>query len=392
MFSRFSEGPIAAQLLEQARAVILALRHNPDTAAFAAIAFSHHPLADTYLPALGYQRKPLPDYSVAKIAEPIWGKDSYYLSSLLADVIGVLQRHIQNEGITGGSVRQTIAAGDIDSDISRIFFSGYHEISTADQLLFIATALASISGPDWSLEPCETMVSRTLPWWPGRIAHHVRKAEFVNGLLCDTLTWVVLPGRSPANAGATDQIIHASFVGHQKKCKAAWAAIMTSKGKIKLPIDDGRGNNVFREATRLEGKDRYYSFWSDALSCGLSHLVIDAREGFNPRPGVPFAHIVGSDGSPDFQRFFKQLDRALRLPIQENWIEEIWTLAKDAQLITPLPSYGCRGFWIQADNDALWAKVISQCAGGNNPTGAILTFGSTHGAVLDDIAEEEDDV
>ena len=224
----------------------------------------------------------------------------------------------------------------------------------------------------------------------------------------ECVAWVVLPAGDTYTGSPQDEILMASFCGWQKLCKGVWAALMDRKRSLvslpSLAEQYGRTSVVYRSARRLEGKRRYQTFWNTRPlgRSGKAHIVIEAMEACRPAIGSPFAHIVGSDATPDYARFARQLDAALRLPIRHAWAEELWRLASTEDkargrpaLITRLPSFGCAAYWVRADLDAAWAQIIAALAGAAGPAaGAIARTGeltvTTRSVVACPVGEDDD--
>jgi hypothetical protein len=264
---------------------------------------------------------------------------------------------------------------------------------TEDALpLHIAAALASLPGVSWTIADEGARLVRTLPAWPARLpaTEQPLKVELKNGLLADVLCWSALPAETYDNPGPLAEIVFLSLIGPQKKLKAVWAAMMDNKRDlIKLPFQERRyygGHDLkYLGARRLEGKGRYRTFWnSEPLpESGMAHVVIECAQATRPEVGKPFPHIVGADGTPNLGQFFQQLDMALRLPLDPTWAAMLWGEALKAdkaaqrpQLIIKLPAHGCQVYWVRADQDAQWAKIVARCAGATGPhAGAIETIG-----------------
>jgi hypothetical protein len=225
----------------------------------------------------------------------------------------------------------------------------------------------------------------------------------------ECVAWAVLPAGDSYTSSPQDEILMASFCGWQKLCKGIWAALMDRKRSlVSLPYlaeQYGRTSVVYRSARRLEGKRRYATFWNERPlgRSGKAHVVIEAMEVCRPAIGVPFAHIVGSDATPAYARFARQLAAALRLPVRPEWSHDLWQLASTEDkargrpaLITRIPSFGCAAFWVRADLDAAWAQIVATLAGATGQkAGAIertgeLTVASTS-VVATPFGDDEDD-
>ena len=64
------------------------------------------------------------------------------------------------------------------------------------------------------------------------------------------------------------------------------------------------------------------------------------------------------DGIPNHAILWAQLERACPLPLQSHWLDDLWQLGLTQRLIVPLPSWGCRGYWLKTAAIADWARII----------------------------------
>jgi hypothetical protein len=280
----------------------------------------------------------------------------------------------------------------------------------------LAAALAARTiGLPWTADADGERLTRTLPAHPLRLPTSREPLWAVYGkgdreTRVECVAWAVLPAGDTYTDSPQDEILMASYCGWQKLCKGIWAALMDRKRSlVSLPYlaeQYGRTSVVYRSARRLEGKRRYQTFWNERPlgRSGKAHVVIEAMEVCRPAIGVPFAHIVGSDATPDFARFARQLAAALRLPVRPEWSHDLWRLASTEDkargrpaLIWRIPSFGCAAFWVRADLDAAWAQIIATLAGARGPqAGAIertgeLTVTSTT-VVATPLGDDEDDL
>jgi hypothetical protein len=116
----------------------------------------------------------------------------------------------------------------------------------------------------------------------------------------------------------------------------------------------------------MEGRQQYAGDWNDQPlhASGLSHLALTHRSAFEPELGQAFLHLAGNDqsGAPDLPLFAQQLSRAISVPFDLAWAPQLWgygTNPDDSEtaLITPLPSTGCQGYWVLAD-EPRWTRLI----------------------------------
>lgn len=251
----------------------------------------------------------------------------------------------------------------------------------------IVYAMQSAIGVLWELHG--DSITRTLPAHPLRMPVDAtpRRAETENRVAVPCMAWAVMPPNQHSNTTNAPLLVYVSLLGHQKELQAVKAAIIDAKrGELTLP--SRRSAPVV--ARRPAGKGVYHTFTEHLPKSEFYHLVIQLREELEPAMGCDFPHLVGADGRPDLPRLFRQLDIALRLPVAEEWMPQLWELATQLRLITPLESYGCTAYWVNASNDARWSRVIAACNG--NPDAALECFGELeHIAAVEEIASEGDD-
>ncbi|HEY3228449.1 MAG TPA: hypothetical protein VGJ87_04460, partial [Roseiflexaceae bacterium] len=388
----------------------------------ASLAVTENPLSDAMLPLLGFrrthQRTPEHLWEGSKTKKPPREYEAWEVSSQERHFIMQLQRlvaqTIQRQPNPDGALTETVHAADLESAWQQAgqHFSLLDTMQTpAAQAIQIGAALAACTiGIPWTVSPDGTALTRSLPAHPLRLPATrdplcavYGTGERATWVAC--VAWAVLPANNDYTGSPMDEILMASFVGWQKLLKGIWAAMMDRKrSPIALPYLSNEHSNSqahYRSARRLEGKRRYQTFWNERplARSGLAHIVIEANAVCQPMIGRPFAHIVGRDGHPDFARFARQLDAALRLPIRPAWAADLWQLASAAessaqrpQLITPLPSHGCSAYWVRADLDTAWAPIIAGLAGASGDhAGAIERTGTLHTTVATLTVPESDE-
>ena len=413
LFARLADGPALLSLIERCNAASGQIYTNPAPAQELAADAQ----AAAILPQFGAKREHLsiPAHlshtTTSAGSSELW-RIQYpfpqFWSGFTHDLARAVESAAQPDGtlvqqLTSDAVRQVWTARR-----ATIFNAAYHQEimpSEAALPLHVAAALAALPGTAWSITDDSTCLVRQLPAWPARLPATVqpRKVELKNGLLADVVCWSALPAESYDNPGPLAEIVLLSLVGPQKKLKAVWAALMDNKrDQIKLPFQQPtyHGEETrYLGARRLEGRGRYRTFWNrePLPESGMAHAVIECVQASRPEVGTPFPHIVGADGTPDLARFFHQLDMALRLPLDPAWAQTLWDAAVIAdkaaqrpQPIIKLPSHGCQVYWVRADQDAQWAKIVARCAGATGPqAGAIEAIGELkHVANITEIASE----
>jgi hypothetical protein len=205
------------------------------------------------------------------------------------------------------------------------------------------------------------------------------------------LSVCVLPARQSPDGN--DILLHLSSVNGVSKNRALWAAILDGR-REQIPLRTGDRRHYAR---RAEGRHQYVTDWNDEplASSGLSHLALTHRSAFEPELGQAFLHLAGNDltGAPDLPLFAQQLSRAISLPFDLAWAPELWRYgladaADELPLITPLPSSGCQGYWVRAD-EARWTRLIIAIQRGLAPDQlsdadlAITEIGAAGNAIAD---------
>jgi hypothetical protein len=368
------------------------------------IALTSDPLVAEALPLFGFRRttETTPAFQLERSKKlprqyEAWTIDPQ-ARSFLARLRREVARSITQEPQPDGTLTETVAVAVLEAawNLARQNKALPEPMLTPDAItLQLAATLADRTiGVPWGADAEGVRLMRTLPAHPLRLPTNREPLWAVYGkgdreTRVECVAWVVLPAGDTYTGSPQDEILMASFCGWQKLCKGVWAALMDRKRSlVSLPYfaeQYGRTSVVSRAARRLEGKRRYQTFWNARPlgRSGKAHIVIEAMEVCKPAIGVPFAHVVGSDATPDYARFARQLDAALRLPIRHAWAEELWRLASTEDkargrpaLISRIPSFGCAAYWVRADLDAAWAQIIATLAGATGQSaGAIARTG-----------------
>lgn len=234
--------------------------------------------------------------------------------------------------------------------------------------IWVAALLACLDGPPFGLDLDTSTLVRTLPSWPMRLAGPLHRLD-----LKDAAHWpisvCVLPERQSGTGG--DLLLHLSAVNGVSKNRALWAAILDGRCE-QIPL---RLTNERVYPRRVKGRNQYLSDWNEQplASSGLSHLALTHRSAFEPELGQAFIHLAGNDlaGAPDLPLFAQQLSRALSVPFDLTWAEQLWAygmeeLDGETPLISPLPSLGCQGYWVRAD-EGRWTRLIVAVQRGLHP-------------------------
>ena len=274
---------------------------------------------------------------------------------------------------------------------------------TTDAMPFhLAYLMADWIGLPWQVEG-DTLIRR-LPNMPLRLPSRKAPAsvETEQRVRVACNAWALMPAHTLDNPTSNPMLVYASLIGQQKELLAIKASIVDAKrGMLFVPFVNDRGNFAYHEARRKPGKGVFHSFIQHLPASDHHHMVMQMREELEPKVGYGFPHIVGSDGAPDLGRLFKQLDIALRLPVDLAWMERIWAMATVADeaagrpaLIEKLESSGCTAYWMRADDDLAWSKIISTCVGGSGAVpmeifGEVLNVASVEEVISEDDADED---
>ena len=276
---------------------------------------------------------------------------------------------------------------------------GKQSVPTADAFPFhLAYAMTEWVGLPWKLE--DNTLVRHLPKMPLRLpkSRTPSSVETEQRVRVACNAWAFMPPETLENHSPHPMLVYASLIGQQKELLAVKASIVDAKrGILSIPFVNDRGNYAYHEVRRRPGKGVFHHFVEYLPESDHYHMVMQSREELEPKVGMGFPHIVGADGAPDLERLFKQLDVALRLPVDPSWMEQIWAMATVADvatnrpaLIVKLTSSGCTAFWVCADHDAAWSKIISVCAGGTSGV-EMEVFGELHTvAQVEEIVSEAD--
>ncbi|MEI7643702.1 MAG: hypothetical protein WCJ55_05255 [Chloroflexales bacterium] len=234
--------------------------------------------------------------------------------------------------------------------------------------VWIAALLACLAGPLFTLDPARQTFTRTLPPWPLRLRDDLHRLD-----LKDAAHWpvsvCVLPGKHSRDGA--DALLHLSAVNGLSKNRALWAAILDGR-REPIPVRAGGQRHYPR---RVDGRQQYLADWNDEPlpTSGLSHLALTHRSAFEPELGQAFLHLAGNDagGAPDLPLFVQQLSRAISVPFDLAWAAPLWAYGStpddsETPLITPLPSTGCQGYWVLAD-EPRWIRLIIAIQKGITP-------------------------
>lgn len=332
-------------------------------AAFARIA-AHDP---TILAHLGMAESLEERWVVAYAAQRFWH-----------ELLSGFTQVIRGEAQANGALRETIAATDVTAywQRTRLEVCGAAPQETGQRWyppqmtlpVWVAGLLACLDGPAFTLDESAHALVRLLPPGPMRLPGELHRLD-----LKDAAHWpvsvCVLPGRQSRDGN--DTLLHLSAVGGLSKNRALWAAILDGR-REPIPVRAGGQRHYAR---RTEGRQQYAVDWNDQPlhASGLSHFALTHRSAFEPELGQDFLHLAGNDasGAPDLALFAQQLSRAISVPFDLAWATQLWDYGakpddSETTLITPLPSTGCQGYWVVAD-ERRWTRLIVAIQRGIDP-------------------------
>lgn len=220
-------------------------------------------------------------------------------------------------------------------------------------------------------------------------------AGITNDLDCHVTSWAIKPQhwKTPQYG----ELVYASFIGRHMIVRATWAALRDGKKtSISLRYVDEHGSLQHANAWRPEGKGIYHAFWNDAplpKAGSYAHLVMLHRSALQPTTLQGFVHLSMDNKQPHFGRFFSQLDRALTLPLSEEWAPLLWEQGSKRKVIQPLTTHNCKGWWVDP-NEKVWADITTRLHAGSSAVLRVETYGvpdKTQSDVAEAASEEDDE-
>lgn len=366
-------------------------------------------LDTTVLTRLGFllATPPYGAHATVRRLSQAWTRHHFY-TAMLAQFLRDVDQHMLASGAANPdkTITQTLTAGDViglwkqarneNFRYSYGYGTPVQQPHEADIPIHVALVLHALGGPSWDIDPFGMVASRILPGHPLRNMRggmRPQRVSLPSKALVEILAWVMLPARLTGNG--KDELLYAAAVGGQKKLRALWAAILDGKrhefkmpkAKLEPSLAFGIGSATNPDVVsmrRVEGSGQYAAFWNDTplATSGLAHLVLEHISASQPTDNQPFLHVTGEDGLPDLPHFFRQLDTACPLPLDAAWTQALWDKGVQAQLIRQLPSSGCAGYWVAAEDLSTWANIVSAIVSGDDTAEATMeAFG---GAVADD--------
>jgi len=298
----------------------------------------------------------------------------------LTPVIEAMQAAITSHRHPDDSITQTLSAEAIGHALvtmhqrsrSGVFSAG----PTAHDQILTAIMLHGLACPDAPWVATATHVSRTLAAInPFRGRPHTLPHAMLDLPSKETVpvvAWCVVPPRLLPTGSDIPTIGALTVVGSSAKCAAAWASILDgSRHAVTLPqqsfapfmaLGDTMpyhqiGKQLAQKAT---GSQQYRTLRNDQPlpSSRLATTTILHRSVLTPHAGEDCLHLTGMDGIPNHAILWAQLERACPLPLQSPWLDDLWQLGLTHGLIVPLPSWGCRGYWLKTAAIADWTRII----------------------------------
>lgn len=302
-------------------------------------------------------------WAMGSQARTLWHQFGVY------GVSTVLKSEIQPDG----SLVETLHADDVIASWHKIRgevirrkveHRGDGWFPTSDVLpVWVAGAIARLGGGAFTLNEAGDTLSRRLPSWILR-----GNASIVHADMKDIRHNIVSASILPSSVSGLnhDVLVHVSVVGSVSKNRALWAGLLDGK---KEPLQLRIWYDRFAPR-RMDGRKQYRVTTNDAPLpvSGLSHMDMTHVSAFEPNLGESFLHLTGNDvnGTPDLTLFAQQLSRAIPYPFDLSIAPHLWRVgletasgsgSRRAYLIHKLPSTGCQGYWVSADEKA-WAKII----------------------------------
>lgn len=187
-----------------------------------------------------------------------------------------------------------------------------------------------------------------------------------------TLAWAAEPPHVPDGADANTlpwRMIYICHLGTQsalKQVRANWRLRSTDRKPVihRAPTDQVA---VRVPLTRAGDQRNVYRMFGGPLADAYPYLhYVDVHQAvLNPQCGEVCYHLAPLSGEPDLALFGQQLGKALVLPIDPTRLAAIWAAGRTHGLITPLRSWGCQGYRIDATNPHAWAAALSTVLGGS---------------------------
>jgi hypothetical protein len=319
-----------------------------------------------------YAAEPVPKWRQPEPAKQFW---SALLAALPSAVVGTVHEDgTATEQLTRAGLESLwlrVREETLGPVPERAFERWYPPRASAGH--WIAALLGCVAGPAFTRHPDATdvVLTRTLPAWPVRMATSSPAYVDVRGVVQSIISWCARPGPDAGEPVAV--LLHISGVGLYTKLRALWARLMDAKREI-IALPESPSSRL--TVRRAEGRNVYHTDWNDQPlpKSGLAHISITHTSASVPQTGQGFVHLAGNDlaGAPDLQLFFRQLDWALTLPLRPEWAGRLWLYGQRVRqpngkpLIERLPSFGCAGYWVEAD-ELRWTRIAVALTRGQNP-------------------------
>ena len=298
----------------------------------------------------------------------------------LLPVVEAIQAAITSHRHPDDSITQTLSAEAIQQALvtmkQRSRSGVFSAESTAHDQILTAIMLHGLACPDAPWVATATHVSRTLAATnifrgrPHTLPHAM--LDLPSKETVPVVAWCVVPPTCLPTGSDIPTIGAFTVVGSSAKCAAAWAAILDgSRHAITLPqqplaptMAPGEPMPYYQVGKQLahkaSGTQQYRTLRNEMPlpSSRLATTTILHRSVLTPHAGEDCLHLTGMDGIPNHAILWAQLERACPLPLQSHWLDDLWQLGLTHGLIVPLPSWGCRGYWLKTSAIERWARII----------------------------------
>lgn len=311
--------------------------------------------------------------------------DEEYRFKANTDLSDLLAGYIESELLPDGELAQTLTHANVARAWDQLVESNDWHVRRAgldrvDPAIFVAFALTRFPGAPWRVDPDGLAARQTLPPWPSRIpasqqVFDVTVGQEKKAVTVSVLAWAVAQDRRD------NTILFLELVGRQAHLRQAYSRLLDDKREaIHLPTvqhydNTSPGHRV--RAQREQGKGKLEIIFNDRplpQADTIAHALLFHPSVFQPTMGEGFLILTGLDGLIDYEKFIRQLDGIITLPVLHEWAPDLWRQGVKTRAITPLVAMGCKGWWVHPD-ETRWHTIIQEIIGSEDR--AIETIGAT---------------
>jgi hypothetical protein len=146
-------------------------------------------------------------------------------------------------------------------------------------------------------------------------------------------------------------LVYLEMLGPKQAVKANWAALAGGKGRVHW---------LGSRRVELDGMKQHIRVQA-SLPCGWGNIVLIHKQASlkEMNPEQPF-YLLDDGGQPIPPLFYPMLNRALALPLLENWTEYLWNAGRQQGLIHLLDEGRGQGYaaWRVLPAAAEWQQVV----------------------------------